>query len=144
MDYAKYLSIPYVFNAEGFDGSDCYGLVCLYFMEELGIEILRLKKLITDGDYRVKTSEIENYCDDWIAVTTDEARVNDVVLCSRGRGMWHLGVIVSDGVMMHTTRYKGVTTIKLSRMRGIHGTYRHRSLYDCQSNSEHIRAQEQT
>jgi cell wall-associated NlpC family hydrolase len=39
MDFARYVGIPFVERGRDFDGCDCWGLLCLFYRNELGIDL---------------------------------------------------------------------------------------------------------
>lgn len=41
---SKYFGIPYVWEGNSFEGCDCYGLVCLWYKNELGLDLFDYKR----------------------------------------------------------------------------------------------------
>ena len=104
IDIRKYIGIPFVDHACGFDGCDCYGLVRLVYREELGLDLPSI-----DADYGCALSRtdvggaVEKYRrQDWCVDVTDMApRELDVLTFARGGVEFHVGLWISAGTMLH-------------------------------------------
>jgi cell wall-associated NlpC family hydrolase len=131
MDITKYLEIPYVWDGRSFEGADCYGLIVLYFREELGIELWDPLELhLPHWKDAERTNVLSlNTEREWVKVK--EARLHDVVLIRLGESKTpnHCGVVISSSQFLHIQGKPGVSTPKLSLWKPrIAGYYRHRSL----------------
>lgn len=131
MDTRKYLTIPYVFHGRSFEGCDCYGILYLYFREELGIEIDDFAGAVPQYDDYLKSNVmLENACLEWEEIPIGEVRKNDaVIIDSRTNGPIHCGVMISDTEILQTSSRSGPGVLKLSRVKHlIHSAYRHKRL----------------
>lgn len=99
MDLRKYIGIPYVEKACGFDGVDCWQLVRLLYRHEFGEEIPDLDNY----DVRSPSPDIVASLDGhgWRAV--EEPTVGDVVLfdLSRYGAPDHIGIYVGNDRVLH-------------------------------------------
>jgi len=124
----KYHSIPYATGGRSFAGADCYGLVILYFREELGIQL---------ADYTYENTKdvgsrnmLLGNCDaEFIEVPLKDAIKNDLVFFELpDYGIAHCGVMVNDRNVMQITEHHGCTITKLSRYGNVHSIHRHKEL----------------
>jgi cell wall-associated NlpC family hydrolase len=77
---------------------DCWALVRLIYRERWGIELpdwtvdrqgLAVDTILADGPA-------------WVEVAPEEARLGDLVAITRGGMVYHVGLVVSPGWMLHT------------------------------------------
>jgi len=120
------IGIPYSEGGRDYDGVDCWGLVYLYYRDQLGIELPRL-----DGGYDVKDLPmLADFLDESKSTVNaepiDEPRDGDLVVMKfRGHPI-HVGVYL-DGSVLHVLR--GIDSVMepvaSPRIRGrIEGYYR--------------------
>jgi cell wall-associated NlpC family hydrolase len=108
MDTNKYIRIPFKEHGRGPHGADCWGLACIIFREELGIELP-----LMDDDYEhTKDKKISDLIKSgsvfWDAIPAGQEKAFDVaVFRMLGRPM-HIGVVVKPGRMIHCERGSGV------------------------------------
>lgn len=93
-DPVKYLSIPYLDRGASFEGCDCWGLVCLYYKNELGIELPHF------SNFAAQNTPLFN--------KAEQARIHDVMIISDSGQAGHCGVIISDREFLHTMESAGV------------------------------------
>jgi hypothetical protein len=99
MNYNKYIGLPYKDNGRDIDGIDCWGLVRLYYKEELGID---LPSYVDEynGPYDTSvTRAISLYKDSWNKTTTPAP--GDVVLFNIYGEPAHVGVYVGNNKFLH-------------------------------------------
>jgi cell wall-associated NlpC family hydrolase len=103
----KYLSIPYIESGRTFEGCDCWGLVSLYYREELNIPLAEY--VVADSFSQVQNIE-----------------ANDILLFNNGCA--HVGVAISDTEFLHMLENIGVSVSKISLWRPkLIAAYRHKS-----------------
>jgi probable lipoprotein NlpC len=77
---------------------DCWHLVRAVFAERWGVELpdwtvdrqgLPVETILTEGPA-------------WVLVAPDEARLGDVVAITKGSVVYHVGLVVAPGWMLHT------------------------------------------
>jgi hypothetical protein len=99
MNYDKYIGLPYKDNGRDIDGIDCWGLVRLYYKEELNIDLPSYVDEYT-GPYDTNvTRAISLYKDSWNKTTTP--RAGDVVLFNIYGEPAHVGVYVGNNKFLH-------------------------------------------
>ena len=103
----KYITIPYKDHGRGFDGIDCWGLVYLIYLHELGISLPTYSE-----DYQTVAESkrigalVVKERKNWSKVNVLE-KFDVVVIRMRGFPM-HCGIYIGDGKFMHCL--KGVNT----------------------------------
>ena len=100
IDFARYVGIPFADHGRDASGCDCWGLVRLFYREQLGIELSDLGPTYRDttdagGMRRVYDDQLA--C--WRPVKTP-APGDAVVLKVRGEPV-HVGVVVDRRRMLH-------------------------------------------
>ena len=104
MKYEKYIGLPYANNGRTEDGIDCWGLVRLFYKNELNID---LPSYIDeyDGPYdRNVAGAINAYKDNWETTTTPD--VGALVLFNVYGEPAHVGVYVGNGKFLHSREGK--------------------------------------
>jgi cell wall-associated NlpC family hydrolase len=88
---SAYVGIPY-------DACDCWHLLTRIYRERWGIELpdwtvdrqgLAVETILTDGPA-------------WVEVAPEAARLGDLVAITRGGLVYHVGLVVAPGWMLHT------------------------------------------
>lgn len=100
MNYDKYVGIPYLVNGRDYSGIDCWGLVCLYYRDELGIELPSYQEAYENpAETRVEKA-ISLYKNSWNSTTTPD--VGDVVLFNIYGEPRHIGIYVGNNMFLHS------------------------------------------
>lgn len=132
MDLSKYLGIPYLWDGRSFEGVDCYGLLILFYREELGVELFDPKhglkgwKEASESGFMAQNAER-----DWREVPMEEVLPKDVLLLrsSRSGRADHCGLVVDRYSFLHAAEGIGSHIAKVALFREqIVRCYRHRSL----------------
>lgn len=101
MNFLKYLRLPYVENGSDWTGVDCFGLVVLFYKEELNIEIVDYKNL-TKSERANKL--IKNSYKDWKPIDITDIKKYDI-LCFYEKGLGHhSGILLEEGKFIHVTK----------------------------------------
>lgn len=125
----KYIQIPYKLNGRDFNGCDCYGLLVLYFKVELGIDLLDYKLALANANSLTDTRYmLENAHNDFIKI--EDPRKNDVVMvCNGSRTPNHCGIVLDNGLFIHTLEGVGCAISKLKTWnKRIYSFHRHKDL----------------
>lgn len=130
MSWSKYVGIPFVEHGRDRHGCDCWGLLRLFYREQLGIDLP-----IYAGEYRNTRDSLailrlvreQLATDRWSPVRESPAFGDAVVIRIKGQP-WHVGVALGGGDMLHA-RHGAQTCIEsldsvLWRSR-IEGVYRY-------------------
>jgi cell wall-associated NlpC family hydrolase len=125
----KYIGIPFKDREESFDGADCYGIVRLYYKNELNIEIFE-NKLKYDEIKKILMQFLNVSRTDWIKV--DKAEIGDVIAMAHDPKhpniIQHFGIYLGDGKMLHTLKEIGSHIVNVSEYQYfIKGYYRWQS-----------------
>lgn len=102
------MQIPFKWNGRSFGGCDCYGLVKLYF-EEQGYELDDyLQSGKSERDVPIEYFR-ENAQHSFEEIPKIDLKKNDaVIFYNEENKAKHIGVMVSDKLIMHITRKNGV------------------------------------
>ncbi len=99
----KYLGVRYKRGGNSAKGFDCSGFVKQVYSEVFGVDLPH------------QSSE-QNQCSLFSKVSPEELKTGDLVFFSAGRnskGINHVGVFLSDGKFIHSSRTKGVAISSL-------------------------------
>lgn len=129
----RYVGIRHLEFGRSADGADCWGIACLIYREQLGIELPDYVLGYTSADERVELAAIIQGAATsplWAPVTA-LAMPFDIAIFRQGRLATHVGIVVHDGLMLHTVDgdHARIATYRSGgwscRLRGV---YRHREL----------------
>ena len=115
MNISRYLRIPYVLGGRSWDGADCYGLLCVYYEEEHGIQLESfVGEYVTVED--AKDMILEHLPDEWEAVAREDIKAGDAVTFwdDDSKVSVHVGILV-DGCRSIMTIFEdgGVRVFKM-------------------------------
>lgn len=99
MDYNKYIGLPYASNGRTESGVDCWGLACLFYRDELRIELPSYSELYSTASDPQVVSAINSNRDSWLQTT--EAVPGDLCLFNIYGEPAHVGVYVGDNKFLH-------------------------------------------
>ena len=99
----EYIGIPYVSKGSDHSGLDCFGLVHLIHLEQLGIQIPRyLSDYESAEDGQGVQSAIAEGSKTWREIPFGERQIFDVITMKKRGLIWHVGLVVNDHMMLHT------------------------------------------
>lgn len=99
MDFTKYAVAPFMPKGRG-PGYDCWGLVCAFYKEQLGIELpSHDTQYVSEKDIHA-SGLFEKESKQWVKV--DQEKPGDVILIRINGWPRHVGIVVEPGIMMHT------------------------------------------
>ncbi len=127
-DLSRYCAIKFTEKGEGWHGCDCWGLVRLFYQEELGIELDDFRNLYSGvRDMASILAIAEEQRKKWRKVF-GERQVGDVVEIPLGKRNYHVGVIAAPGWVLHIEEggFGQAVPITSQRIaRRIEATWRH-------------------
>jgi cell wall-associated NlpC family hydrolase len=126
---SKYLKIPYLYNGRDFSGCDCYGLVILYFKNELGIDLIDYKNPTKHWNEIDNTDIFSSKAENEFIENNIFAK-NNVMLLLNGNTKTpnHVGIILNKDRFLHIVE-TGCHITRIKRWKDkIYKVYRHRSL----------------
>lgn len=99
MNYNKYIGLPYQNNGRTTSGVDCWGLACIFYRDELGIELPSYSHLYSTASDPEVVEAIKTHQDNWLP--TSEARPGDLCLFNIYGEPAHVGIYVGDSHFLH-------------------------------------------
>ncbi len=118
-----YIGIPYADFGRTREGCDCWGLVCIIYREQMGIDL---------PEYLGSYSSTDEHAEIASIISAEEASAlwapalplpnpGDLALFRRGRWSTHVGIVIRPGLMIHMVDGDGA---KLQTY--LEGPYKHR------------------
>lgn len=99
MDYNKYIGLPYKDNGRDESGVDCWGLVRLFYKNELSIDLPSYTELYSGGTDTAIPQAIISNKDNWIE--RGEGVPGDVCLFNIFGEPAHVGIYIGGGSFLH-------------------------------------------
>lgn len=124
-----FVGIPYVEFGRDRAGVDCWGLAKLVYAEILGIELPSYIEQYTSQEERHELDALISSAagsETWATIA--QATTFDIVVFRRGHMEAHVGIVVSPGLMLHTSTGDHSRLEHYSSGRWAHrltGIYRH-------------------
>lgn len=117
MSFERYLDIPFKSQGRDHDGCDCWGLVCLIYREQRGIELTAFADTPASA-LRDVAKLIDGNKGEWLKV--DRPRPLDVVLMraisrETSRLVAHVGIVIDGRRVLHINEGRGCRAEKLNR-----------------------------
>ncbi|HLB04576.1 MAG TPA: NlpC/P60 family protein, partial [Gaiellaceae bacterium] len=98
---AKYQRVPWLDRGRGWEGVDCWGLVRLFYLEELGIELPSYAEGYVSAVEREQVSRlIRGQLDEWQRTTQPSFADVAVAWTKREEILSHVGLYVGDGLVL--------------------------------------------
>lgn len=107
-----YHHIPYVPHGRDATGLDCWGLVRLIYKERFEIDLPDLADRYAgteNKDGAALAAVVAEVKQDWREIGKGRERLGDVIVLRCAGEPMHVGLIVGDGMMLHTQRRSGVS-----------------------------------
>lgn len=97
----KYVGIPFKEKGRDEKGLDCYGLVCLVYKNELGIDLPSYSELYENTKDKAHISKLifDESANKWQDV--DKPKSFDVVTLNMLGVPMHVGIVLDIGYMLH-------------------------------------------
>lgn len=116
MWFNKYMNVPFLEKGRTMEGADCWGLVCLVYKNELGIDLKSYDDSYKDTlDVMTVNQTINNERENW--QDTDKPKEFDVIILNmRGLPM-HVGIVTGKGKMIHCQRFLNTCHERYDTMR---------------------------
>jgi len=99
MNYEKYIGLPYKELGRDVTGIDCWGLVRLFYKQELGIDLPSYADLYTSSRDPDLPATIESHKDSWLL--SDTADIGDVCLFNIYGEPLHVGIYIGNNKFIH-------------------------------------------
>lgn len=132
-DYTKYLLVPFEHQGRTYNGADCFGLLRLFYRDELGIDLKDFAE-----DYPLHWWERATYFlslyEEYGFEPTDTPKYGDVVAFKNNlHTLGHCGVVLEDGMFLHMTTGGAAISSSLrgTYAKSICGAYTYRGQHDC-------------
>lgn len=118
----RFVGIPWREFGRDRDGTDCWGLACVIYQEELGISLPDYLGYGSAEELGEISALVEGACNSplWLPIE-GPAIAFDIAVFRRGRLSSHVGVVVRHGLMIHM---EGEDSAKLADYTS--GAWRHR------------------
>jgi cell wall-associated NlpC family hydrolase len=126
----KYLRLPFITGGRTHEGVDCWGLVCLIYKQELGIELPSYSGLYDDTTDTVQVGKVYGEDRSGFAspIEAHQRQPFDVILLRISGAPMHVAICTKKQWMIHCSAGIGVSHEKIYGMRWadrVLGFYRH-------------------
>lgn len=119
---SKYNRIPFAEKGRTEHGADCWGLACLVYKNELGIELPDYLDVYETTNDREALSEIiaSESAEHWDHPKRGEEQPFDIIILDMRGVPMHVGIIIRKGFMIHCARGIGTTIESYDTLRWKH------------------------
>ncbi len=114
MDFRKYCSIPFKDLGRTIEGIDCWGLIVLFYRQELQIELPETLGYTTCSNANEVSKDVEAGRPSWIDVDRHQAAPGDLVVLSLRSLPSHVGLVVDHHRFMHALTDIGIVVEKFN------------------------------
>lgn len=108
MQSNDYIRIPFKEHGRTRDGADCWGLACIIYAEQLGIELPALTGYEHTKDKARISTIIKSESISWDFIKPGDEKPFDIAVFKMLGQPMHVGVVVKPGLMIHCERGSGV------------------------------------
>jgi len=132
INYLKYIGIPYKNLGRDFNGVDCYGLIYLFYKNELGIEFPSFEELAYPRKwYKTENNIITDNIPDVVFKVEPPFQIFDgLVFFLNSKLANHTALYIGKSKILHV--YEGITSmienLDDSWKRRLYCAYRHREI----------------
>jgi hypothetical protein len=100
MSLNKYVGIPFVSGGREYSGCDCWGLVRLYYKNELNIDLPSLNSEYTEHDTERMEELVAQYKEGWTKL--EEPELGSLILFKVLGRETHVGIYIGSGKFLHS------------------------------------------
>lgn len=103
MNFERYLGVPYRDMGRSLAGCDCWGLLWLFYRDELGVDLPDYGEGYGSAIFRRRIGPLieRETAREWTRIDAAAARAGDAVLMRSGRYPAHCGVTDGRGFVLH-------------------------------------------
>lgn len=97
----KYVEIPFSEHGRSLEGCDCWGLACVIYKQELGVN---LPKLLDYKNTKDSQSIAELYKEEhqrWTEISEGDEKPFDILIFNVMGLPTHVGIVITKGLMIH-------------------------------------------
>lgn len=102
----KYCAIPYVAAGRSWNGVDCWGLVYLVYLSELGIRIPKYSLYENTPSQKIVHNFVERFREEWVQL--EYPTEYSIILFKISGKCCHMGIMLNDSEFMHCSKTVGV------------------------------------
>lgn len=127
-DYIEYLTIPYLHQGRTDKGADCFGLLRLYYLNELGIDLPDFTEDYPPEWWKTSKNYFLDLYSKFNFSRVDSPQVHDLVMFKNSAtAVGHVGIILDDSNFLHMSRSGCGTSNYIYGIwqRQIHSIYRY-------------------
>lgn len=126
-DYTRYLLIPYLHQGRTEQGADCFGLLRIFYKEELGIELPDFTEDYP-RDWWLHSNYFLDLCVGYGFEESATAETGDILFFrNNGIKVGHVGIALTDGMFLHMSNAGAVISPFVSGIyqRQLHSIHRY-------------------
>jgi cell wall-associated NlpC family hydrolase len=108
MNTDDYIRIPFKDHGRTREGADCWGLACIIFKEQLGIDLPTFTDYADTKDQARISEMIKSESISWQSIGPMREKAFDMAVFRMMGQPMHVGVVIKPGLMIHCERGCGV------------------------------------
>jgi len=137
---SDYLAIPYKWDGRDFDGVDCYGLIVLWFKDQLGIDLFDMQGVCSGYQQAAARAILQDNTEaEWVRIPLEEIKRHDCLLIKTSPDAHianHCGIVQSKYTFLHILEKAGCNISRIDTYRKhIFAAYRHKGLIQHESSN---------
>ncbi len=139
MDISKYIGLPFLScGRDPVSGIDCWGLVCLFYRQEYGLELNEHASDYQDTEAfeEMHDTVVNEASEAWQEISHRNVRLGDVVVFNVSGYPVHVGIVLNKTEMLHITDGVNASKENYQNMRWkrrVSNFYRHKGMVDANS-----------
>lgn len=97
----KYVEIPFAEHGRSLEGCDCWGLACVIYKQELGINLPELLDYKNTKDSQTIAELYKEEHQRWTEISEGGEKPFDILIFNVMGLPTHVGIVITKGLMIH-------------------------------------------